>query len=41
MSFFSEAKQAVESLHDRRFDGRTIRVELYDQEAYQTEDLSG
>jgi hypothetical protein len=39
--FFLEAEKAIDSLHGRRFDGRTIKAELYDQTAYQADDLSG
>jgi half-pint family poly-U binding splicing factor len=37
----TQAEKAIDSLHGRRFDGRTIKVELYDQTAYQADDLSG
>jgi hypothetical protein len=40
IAFFSEAEKAVGTLHGRRFDGRKIQAELYDQIAYQAEDLS-
>jgi poly(U)-binding-splicing factor PUF60 len=39
--FCLEAEKAAESLHGRYFAGRMIKAELYDQTAYQADDLSG
>lgn len=36
-----EAEKSAESLNGRWFGGRVVRAELYDQVAYQAEDLSG
>jgi poly(U)-binding-splicing factor PUF60 len=38
---FSEAEKTVDSLNGRYFAGRMIKAELYDQTAYQADDLSG
>jgi len=36
-----EAEKTVESLQGRYFAGRMVKAELYDQTAYQADDLSG
>ncbi|CAF5224557.1 unnamed protein product [Rotaria magnacalcarata] len=36
-----QAEKTIESLNGRYFAGRMIKAELYDQMAYQAEDLSG
>ena len=38
---FLEAEKTVESFNGRYFAGRMIKAELYDQTAYQNDDLSG
>ena len=40
-SFRSDAEKTVESLNGRWFAARMIKAELYDQTAYQADDLSG
>jgi poly(U)-binding-splicing factor PUF60 len=39
--YLLEAEKTVESLNGRYFGGRMIKAELYDQAAYQGDDLSG
>ena len=41
LKIFLEAETTVNSLNDRWFGGRKISAELYDQAAYEAEDLSG
>lgn len=38
---FAEARAAAGALNGRYFGGRTVRAQLYDQDLFDHEDLSG
>lgn len=41
LNLFAEARAAASALNGRYFGGRTVRAQLYDQDLFDHEDLSG